>query len=164
MLAQQPSQPVGQENPPGGPYIIGSLLYGANEIVSEFVRGLIPTMHNHQWGTHVAIGVLRGDELVGGVVYHNYRYHDIEFSGAFTTPRWCLPQTLRGLFQYPFEQLGCVRMTTVTARNNKRARRMDEGLGFRLEGCLRKAFDGKQDAMIYGLMREHCKFLKGRAE
>lgn len=161
MQAHELQAPAGDDSRPQGPHIIDSLLYGASEVVSEFVRARIPHMQGHTFGPYRAIGVIRGNALVGGVVFHNYRHHDIEMSGAFDTPRWCLPQTLRDLFAYPFIQLGCARMTTITGRKNKRARSADERLGFRLEGVARRALDGKQDAMIYGMLREECRWIKG---
>lgn len=121
--------------------------------VSDQIWGA-PEFENHQ-----AIGVLRGSELVGGVVYHNYREHDIELSCAATDPRWLSRGRLSVLFGYPFIQLGCLRVTAVAARSNKRARRMNERLGFKLEGCARKAWEGK-DAMLYGMLREECRWLR----
>lgn len=142
-----------------GPYLIGALLYNAHDMVSEFVRSRIPSMANHKFSPHVAIGIVRRKRLCGGVVYHNWYGHSIEMSGAFDDPGWCLPDTLRRLFAYPFIQLNCVRMTTITARNNHPARIMDEGLGFKLEGIARKGWDGQQDAMIYGMLAEECQWL-----
>ena len=144
--------------------IDGSLLVGADRLVSDFVRARIPHMRDQHFSPHVAIGVIRNGQLCGGVVFHSLRTcHgkplDIEMSAAFDDPRWCLPATLRKLFAYPFIQLGCIRMTTITGRKNKRARRIDVGLGFQLEGVARKAIDGKEDAMIYGMLRSDCRFI-----
>ena len=41
-----------------------------------------------------------------------------------------------------------------TSKNNKRARRMMEGLGATLEGVHKRGFDGVQAACTYGLLRE----------
>jgi hypothetical protein len=146
------------------PVVIEGLLYNADEMVAEFVAARVPHMQGRPFGKHVAIGVIRKESLVGGVVFHNMRVFngkpfDIEMSGAFDSPSWCLPGTLRKLFAYPFVDLGCVRMTTITGRKNKRARRVDEGLGFKLEGVVRKGIDGKEDAMIMGMLREECRFI-----
>jgi hypothetical protein len=34
-----------------------------------------------------------------------------------------------------------------------------EGLGFRLEGMGRKAYDGRQDAAVYSLLRHECRWI-----
>ena len=144
------------------PYIVRSILYGADELVTEFVRVRIPHMAaiGVSFGPCTAMGVIRRGVLVGGVVWHNYRKHDIEMSAAFDTPAWCLPQTMRDLWAYPFTQLGVVRVTTITGRKNKRARSANVRQGFKLEGVARRALDGRQDAIVYGMLREECKWIK----
>lgn len=144
------------------PVLVGSVLYGADAHVVDFVKRRIPHMRDRDFGPASALGVVDQDGIIlGGVVFHAYRPQDgdIEMSAAFDHPRWAMPQTLRHLFRYPFVQLNCIRMTTITPRGNKRARRFDEGLGFKLEGVLRKAVSG-QDAMIYGMLRSECRWLK----
>jgi len=136
---------------------IGSILLDVDVAVAEYVAARIPGI---SFDRCVGIGVVRDDRFVGGVVFHNFRGCDVEVVGAFDDPRWALPGTLRALFAYPFVTLGCVRLTAIVQRNNKRARRLCIGLGFKLEGVARKAIDGKQDAMIYGMLREECRFLR----
>jgi RimJ/RimL family protein N-acetyltransferase len=147
------------------PYIVGSILYGADDLVVEMVRKNIPDMGSRNFSHPVGLGVMRRGQLIGGAVYHDYRERDgdIEMSAAFVSPAWCLPQTLRSLFAYPFVQLGCARMTTMTTRKNKAARAFDERSGFKLEGVLRKAFNRKHDIMIYGMLREECRWIKDKA-
>ena len=150
------------------PQIHGSVLYYADQLVAEFVRVRIPHLRNQTFGKCTALGVVRrnltgGDPiLVGGVVFTNARMnsqgavYDIEMSGAFDDGTWCKPSTLRRLFSYPFIDLKCVRLTTTTAKKNKRARRLDVALGFVLEGIGRKALDGVNDAAVYSMLREEC--------
>lgn len=151
--------------------IIGRVLYGADELVAEFVRRRIAHIgeagfRNARTGTieATALGVVIGGELVGGAVFHNYRGFDVEMSAAFDTPRWCLPETLRRLFAYPFLDLGCARMTTITAADDTRTRRIDEGLGFVLEGIHPRGLDGVRDAVSYGMLREDCRWIKLRRQ
>lgn len=105
-----------------------------------------------------AIGILHEDEIVAGVVYDRFSGHDLMMSIASTKPTWATRSTLRTLFKYPFDQLGCERVTALVARKNKCARRMLERLGFVLEGVARKGYDGRQDAMIYGMLKTECKW------
>lgn len=140
-------------------YLVGSVLFGADSIVADFVAARIPHV-NGSFGDHVALGVVRNGKLIGGVVYHNYRRCDICVSIAFDSPAWAFPATLRLLFAYPFRQLGCARITCLIARRNKASRRLCEGLGFRLEGVMRKGADGHQDACLYGLLEDECRWLR----
>jgi len=108
------------------------------------------------FGPGAAIGVVdRHDQLVGGVVYHNYdRYNrSVELSCASSTSRWLTREMVGGLLRYPFTQLECQRCTAVTPRRATSARRFLEGLGFKREGSVRRGF-GDDNAIIYGLLAE----------
>src|SRR5262245_45794654 len=139
------------------PQRVGSILLGDDRAVAALVAAKIPALVLDKF---VALGVVRQNRLVGGIVYHNFRGCDVEVVSAFDDARWALPGTLRALFAYPFETLKCVRITAIVARGNKRARRLCEGLGFRFEGVARRAIDGKQDAIIYGMLRQECRWIR----
>ena len=145
---------------------VGSLVYGADEIVAEFVRRRIKGAEPDVFGKfplYKAIGVIRHETLVGGIVYFNFKkaVPSIEVSIAFDTPLWATKAALHAMCDYPFNKLGVVRVTSLVARKNKRARRMNEGVGFKLEGVVRKGF-GYDDCCIYGLLRHECRWLKDK--
>lgn len=63
---------------------------------------------------------------------------------------------IKAVFRYVYDDAGCIRCTC----------RVDEALdwaqslpriGFKLEGRLRKAFDGR-DVLIFGMLKEECRF------
>lgn len=138
----------------------GPLVFGADQVVAEFVRRRIPGAEDG-FGPCTAIGVIRNERLIGGVVYHNYQqsYRSIQVSFAFDSPLWATPFVLRAVCRYPFIQLGCDRVTALVIKKNKRSRKMVEGIGFKLEGVARKGF-GRDDCCIYGLLRPECRFLE----
>jgi hypothetical protein len=142
------------------PYIVGSILFGADEFVSNHVASRIQHMHA-PFGPCTALGIVRGGNLVGGVVYHGYVGHDIQVSIALDRTAF-LPW--RALFAYPFEQLGCSRLTAFTGRKNKKARKLLENLGFNLEGVHLRGLDGTSDAMSYGMLKENCRWIKGHGK
>lgn len=141
-------------------YQVGPLLYGADRIVIPFVAARIRDVSD--FGPCTSIGVVRGGVIIGGVIYHGFRKDDgdIQVSIAFDSPRWATRQTLAELFAYAFVTLDCVRMTAFANRRNKRSRRLLEGLGFRLEGIARKAVARRNDACMYGLLRDECRWLR----
>lgn len=159
---------------PTGPFIVGSLYYNDDELVANLVASRIPNMIGSRFGErhpitgmlpYSAIGVVRKDTLVGGVVFYNFRSYngqivDLEMSAAFEKSDWGSRSILRDLFSYPFITCNSVRLTTITGRRNKRARKVDEILGFKLEGVARRAIDGREDAMIYGLLRHECRWIR----
>jgi RimJ/RimL family protein N-acetyltransferase len=140
--------------------LLGPILYGADDAVAGFVAARIPHA-GEGFGACTALGVVRDGRLTGGIVYHNWRGRDIEVSAAFERADWARPSVLRALFAYPFDQLGCARMTALTGRANGRARRFLEGVGFVREGVARQALADDHDMMIYGMLRRECRFLKG---
>jgi hypothetical protein len=97
--------------------------------------------------------------FIAGVVISNFRGTDVEISCASESPAAWRPHVCKAVFTYIFEQLGCVRCTSITVRTNKKARSFLESLGFQLEGNLRQAYDGKRDALVYGLLKSECRYL-----
>lgn len=140
--------------------IVNNVLYGASDAIVEYVRRRIPSATGGFTPQAVGLGVVREGKLAGGVVFDLYTERDIVMSGAFDNPRGFSRRALKQLFSYPFVQLGCRRMTTITPRNNKKARALDEALGFKVEGVLRKAYPNDIDGMVYGMLREDCLWLK----
>ena len=147
-----------------GPYLIGSVLYNDDEKVADFVRSQFPHRFDAGWEKFKALGVVRGAKLIGGVVFHDYHSaaNDIEISASFMTPSWCLPQTVKLLFDYPLNQLGCKRISAKTGRKNRCARSFLERLGFKVEGVARRALDGRQDVIHYGLLTEELTWKRSR--
>lgn len=139
------------------------LLLHQDALVKNFVSSLIGD--DEQFAPDAtAIGVVEGTKLLGGAVFSDYRVmtygNDIRLHGAFQDARWATRRILGLILAYPFHQLGCTRLTTITAKNNKIARRFDERLGFRYVGKLSRGWDGRRDAIIYEMLKEECKWLK----
>lgn len=132
------------------------LLFGSDEYICQWVSARVDA--NIVKGK--AIGVIDGgDRLIAGVAYSNWRGCDIEMLCAAENMRWLSRVRLAAFFSYPFVQLGCLRVTAITAKRNKRARKFIERIGFRLEGTHPRALEGK-DACSYGMLRENCKWLR----
>ena len=134
---------------PQVPEQIGFLARWAAQRMPNF-DGSVP------WGPCYPIGFVRDGRLLAAAVYHNYTGHDIHLSGAADSQLWATKPAIRMLFWYPFVDRGVRRVTTVTAKKNRRARRFNEKVGFRVEGTVRKGFDGRDDAIIYGMLREEA--------
>lgn len=101
-------------------------------------------------------------DLIAGCIYDEYReHHDINMHlAAMPGSRWMNREFLREGFRYPFLYLDCKRVTGLVRADNEAAQRLDEHLGFTLEGVLRrKCIDGA-DLLVYGMLREECRWLK----
>lgn len=103
--------------------------------------------------------------IVSNVRSHNGRPVDCEISCATESSVAWRPNVCRAIFGYVFGQLGCVRCTSITKKSNVKSRAFLEALNFRLEGNVRRGYDGEKDALIYGLLAEECEFYsEGKAD
>ncbi|MBL4680858.1 MAG: GNAT family N-acetyltransferase [Pseudomonadales bacterium] len=133
-----------------------TLLYGEDGLVEEWVRNQLDM--NSGFGECTAIGAVYKDRLIAGVVYYCYRHPNIEMAIAAISPRWATKTTLRAFFEYPFDQLGCNRVTVLVDSDKAQVRRFDERLGFIREGTLREA-NPNGDAEIYGMLKNECRWI-----
>lgn len=106
-------------------------------------------------GGYEAIGVARDGVLVGGALYCDYRPckggGDIRIWAV--GHGWLSRRIIRELLGYPFDRLGCHRVTCAVARGNKPSRELLRRLGFVEEGKLRKGLSPTQDLIVYGLLK-----------
>lgn len=139
------------------------LLYGHDAEVATWVGWRIPYVakrlarapEDPPFGPARAIGVLREDgDLVAGVVYHGYDQDcpSVEMSFAADTANWLTRPIICELLRYPFDGLGCRRITGVTPRRATSARRFLDKFGFRREGVATEGF-GDDDAIISRLLK-----------
>jgi RimJ/RimL family protein N-acetyltransferase len=141
------------------------ILAGERERVARWVSSRIRTVCS--FGPVIeyeAIGVLNAaGEMIAGVVFYHYTeiapgQHDIHIAAA-GEPGWMKRSNLRDLFNYPFIQLRCARISARTAIGNRRARQTMERLGFQLEGRIRDGYGPGKHAMAYGLLRGDCRWI-----
>ena len=108
----------------------------------------------------IGVAILVDSRIEGGLVFRNYKGHDMEIAMAFDTPRAFTKGVIKFTFSYIFGQHDCARCTALIKRSNKRSRRLVEGLGFVLEGKARQGYDGIEDLMIYGMLKQECRWFK----
>jgi len=131
-----------------------------NDALKAWIAQRIP---DYRSGSHtVCIGIEREQKLLAVVAWDNWRGRDIEVTFASDNPRWATRQTIMTLLAYPFIQLGCQRVTSFVYKSNKRARRLNEGLGFVQEGKHRDAGKNLEPVFSYGLTKRDfvAKYLK----
>ena len=106
-----------------------------------------------------SVGILQGGRIVGGVVYTMYTGNGIMMNVAGADRSWLTRSFLRTVFEYPFKQLGCSRVSGLVRVDNKDAIRFDERLGFVREGVIRKGDEDGTDLILYGMLKEECRWL-----
>lgn len=111
-------------------------------------------------GGSAAIGMESDGELIGGVVFDNFRHGSIAMHVASNGSNWLTRDFLRAVFGYCFIQMGVNKVIGLVDSTNLHARKFDENLGFVLEAVIKDAAkDG--DILIYTMTRTQCRFLKG---
>ncbi|MBB3947055.1 RimJ/RimL family protein N-acetyltransferase [Rhizobium skierniewicense] len=76
--------------------------------------------------------------------------------------RWITRELIIKVFCYPFLQLNYPRLNSFVSVNNADAIRFNEHFGFQREGVMRKAGDEGEDLIVYGMLREECRWLPER--
>lgn len=122
------------------------------ERLGEWARARIPGIRS--WGDwYQAIGKEVNGKIVAAVIYNHYDFeHSIAMHVAAENG-WFSKDFMAAVFAYPFEQLGCERVTGYVAANKRRELRFFEALGFVREGLMRKGLPD-DDLVILGLLRK----------
>lgn len=106
------------------------------------------------------LGFSRNGDIVCVVVAYNYMPPNISMAFAASSPKWATRSNIAALGKWIFEDLGCERVTAFVHKSNRRARKFDEGIGFRYEGNMQNAtWEG--DVIVYGLQKaDHHEWLR----
>lgn len=108
------------------------LIYGENELVSQWVANHIPGCARG-WSNATAIGVADESGIIGGSVFHGWNPEAgvIEISSASTSPRWWSRSMMHAVFSYPFDQLQCQLVVLRVSETNAHMLDIAKRLGFK---------------------------------
>jgi RimJ/RimL family protein N-acetyltransferase len=109
----------------------------------------------------VGFGIIKKSELVGAVVFDNYRPNlkSMCVSIVLTSKYALTKNRLNELFSYPFNQHSCKRLICMIEKNNTSSINLATQLGFVHEGTLRQASLNNNDLLVFGMLRNECKWL-----
>lgn len=126
---------------------------GLNAEVAAFVRERVPAAASG-WTGFTTIGFLQGDRLIAGIVYHDWdqQWGVVQMSAAADSPRWLTRDTLRAIFGFPFDELGCRNVVMRVSSLNKRMCSIAERFGFTRHVLPDLRAEGEDD-IIYLLSR-----------
>lgn len=77
--------------------------------------------------------------------------------------RWLSKAYLAWIFRIVFLQWNMRRVSALVAADNEQSVKMVARMGFVQEGVVRKAF-GEQDGILFGMLREECRYLDIKVE
>lgn len=103
-----------------------------NAAIAHFVASHI-TGCDRGFENFTTLGLVDQDRLVAGVVFHNFAPEAgvIELSSASTSKRWLTRPMLKGMFGYPFDQIGCQMVVLRVSERNAVMIEIAERFGFK---------------------------------
>lgn len=140
-----------------------TLAWGVEEAVGQYISANFPELTTGAlYRPHMAVGFIdKTGTMRGALALRLLNSFDGSLSIAIDDWRFFPSKDiLRELFTKVFVgPRPLVRLTCVIARGNRRARRLVEHLGFKLEGVKRHGFDGRQHGCIYGMTADECPWI-----
>lgn len=107
-----------------------------------------------------AIGMERNGNLVAATIWHCFERHNCLMSVASSGSRLWLTREFRfRSFAYPFLQLGLPRVTSKADEGNEASVKLTLHMGFKIEGRLRKAAPDGRDDIVFGMLKEECRWI-----
>ena len=111
------------------------------------------------FGTDIGIGWQRGGQLVAGVAYADWNGPNVVCHIASDrSRRWLTRQYLWTIFDYPFNQLGCKRITVCIGQGNADSVKFVQHLGFQLETTLESAHP-TGDLLVWRMFKDQCRWI-----
>lgn len=150
----------GAGQPEGGRSItrVGDVVFGADTQVTNWVADRIPGFIMPDEPR--ALGVVRGGRMAAGVVFERYNGVHVEASiAADARGQWASKATLRTLFSYPFETLGCKAISVIIPSSNLQSLNLATKLGFTPEAIVQFAAHDGSSLIVLKMFRENCKWM-----
>ncbi|AXE37179.1 GNAT family N-acetyltransferase [Chromobacterium phragmitis] len=117
------------------------------------------------WQSPRAIALRRADNtLAAAVIFERFSECDCNIHVASDGSRhWMTRTFLVSVFAYPFIQLGLRRITGLVPASNFNALRLNQHLGFEIEGYCDHAMP-EDDIVVMGMTRARCRFIHQKGE
>jgi RimJ/RimL family protein N-acetyltransferase len=123
----------------------------------EWVRSINDTVH---YGFRCA-GMKRNGEYVAAILLDRFDAVECQIHIASAPGvMWATPEACRRAFTFAFKTMGRWRLTSEPAVSNSRAVRLNRHLGFVEEGLKRHACADGGDRMVFGMLRDECRWIK----
>jgi hypothetical protein len=96
--------------------------------------------------------------IMGVIVSQRLNPFEGSFHSVVSDPRCATRRLLKAVYTALFSQV--VRLTALIDPGNRRAIKNATAMGFVVEGLCRRGIDGRRDGLVFGMLREDCKFLR----
>lgn len=134
------------------------LVYGENERVTKWMAEQIGI--NSFRDDAVSIGIERNGVLVGGAAFDTFSDRECVIHLASDgSKRWISREFIVHVFSYVFHQCNFRRITAFVSANNAPSLKIVQQFGFKEEGRARCAGADGEDVLMFGLLREECRYI-----
>lgn len=129
---------------------VPGLLYGQDQLIVDWVAERIDFAPAVAFGPCAAIGVVKNNRILAGVVYHDLQkdFETIQLSMAADSPLWARRSVIAGLLSYPFKQLNIYKAWIATPLTSDHALRTFYKIGFKREAVLAHHFGRKKHCVM----------------
>ena len=136
---------------------MAELVYDQQERIGAWVAKQVG--QGSSWGGFYAIGVVRGDDIIAGVVINNYNGANATCHIAIAQPTKAIVLLFQTLCDYAFRHCGLKRLTGMVPTNEPHIIAFDKHLGFEEEFVMKDGAPGA-DMQILVLRPENCRWLR----
>ena len=114
---------------------------------------------NADWGSFYAMGVVRGDEIIAGVVINNMNGANATCHIAIAYPTKMIIPLFEHVCEYAFNQCKLKRITGMVPSNEPKILAFDKHLGFEEEFVMKDGAPGA-DMHILVMRPDTCRWLR----
>lgn len=129
-----------------------------NPAVAEWARKRIGMAYT--WRDFTTMSLWDDGTILAAVIYDGFVGIDVKMHIASGRVNWLDRRFLYAAFAYPFNELKVSRVTGLISATNQKSRKFAESLGFVKEGECRRGSPDGSDLIIYGMLREECRFME----
>ena len=127
--------------------------------IANWIADKIPYTDRIDQARCIAFRHKQTKKIVYGGAFNEHRGRDIQYHAACTDPKVLTKGRIELLFWYGFMVFNTARISCVVAKSNKRSQKVVEGLGWKREGLIREFYAADDDAILYGMLRNECKWI-----
>lgn len=136
-----------------------------DQAIADYVQSNLPQIAGRgRFKPFRSFAFVVGGKVIGGFVLTKYTGFDAHLTIFAERPRFVGHHALAECYRWAFDELGLVRLTCHVDPANSKALNAALKTGFKREGLIRKGYDGVNDAIALGMLREDCAFLKGTSD
>ena len=125
------------------------------EVLNYVVNGLGDKKEDYE--PSLAIGIYKGDNLIGGVLLNDIRPQRDCWVTIYTTSKeWAKRHVMKYVFTIVYGLIGAKRCSAFISESNKQSFSVCKRLGFKQEGLLRQYRDDGENCYVMGMLKQEC--------